>query len=43
VIIVGYGIAYPTDPRLPGKEYFIIRNSWGTDWGEGGYARITAS
>ena len=43
VIIVGYGKEYPVDPRLPVREYFIIRNSWGNDWGEGGYARITAS
>ena len=34
VILVGYGIS-----EL-GTEYFKIRNSWGTDWGESGYIRI---
>ena len=37
VIAVGYG----KDPETK-KEYFIIRNSWGKGWGEGGYARIAA-
>ena len=43
VIIVGYGEEPSLDPRVPAKEYFIVRNSWGTDWGEYGYMRITAS
>jgi len=33
VIAVGYG----TD----GLDYFKIRNSWGTGWGEGGYIRLS--
>merc|ERR1711988_2073078 len=32
VIAVGYG----TD----GVDYFKIRNSWGTSWGESGYIRL---
>merc|ERR1712232_1520222 len=35
VIAVGYG----TD----GLDYFKIRNSWGTGWGESGYIRLAQS
>lgn len=35
VVIVGYG----TDADS-GLEYWLIRNSWGTDWGEDGFVRV---
>ena len=33
VILVGYGIEY-------GKQFWLVRNSWGPDWGEKGYIRV---
>jgi cathepsin L len=34
VVLSGYG----TDPK--GGDYYLVRNSWGANWGEKGYIRI---
>eukprot|EP00933_Yihiella_yeosuensis_P053353 TRINITY_DN5158_c0_g3_i1.p1 TRINITY_DN5158_c0_g3~~TRINITY_DN5158_c0_g3_i1.p1 ORF type:complete len:388 (+),score=92.66 TRINITY_DN5158_c0_g3_i1:73-1236(+) len=36
VVAAGYG----KDASLGGKKYFLIRNSWGSSWGEGGFIRM---
>lgn len=33
IVLVGYGIEN-------GIEYWVIRNSWGDDWGEQGYMKV---
>lgn len=35
MLLVGYG----TD-EITGEDYYLIRNSWGSGWGENGYIRI---
>jgi C1A family cysteine protease len=38
VEIVGYG-----EDSASGKEYWLVRNSWGESWGENGYVKILRS
>ena len=35
ILAIGFG----TDQRT-GLDYYLVRNSWGTSWGEQGYGRI---
>ena len=37
VAIVGYGTDHENTEC---QQYWILKNSWGTDWGEGGFFRL---
>ncbi|WP_168280874.1 C1 family peptidase [Rhizobium leguminosarum] len=37
VLAVGHGLDHA------GKRYFLVRNSWGSEWGVGGYAWLSES
>ena len=34
-------VGYEDDPMSPGEGWFLLQNSWGTEWGEGGYGKIS--
>ncbi|GMH02784.1 hypothetical protein Nepgr_004623 [Nepenthes gracilis] len=40
VLLVGYGSAGYAPVRLKEKPYWVIKNSWGENWGESGYYKI---
>jgi C1A family cysteine protease len=34
-------VGYERDGSAPGGGWFIVRNSWGTDWGDEGYCKVS--
>ena len=41
VTLIGYGEQLNSDQVL--DQYWIIKNSWGSNWGESGYFRVLRS
>ena len=40
IVLVGYGNETVGTFRPESKDYWLVRNSWGSGWGEDGYIRI---
>ncbi|KAJ0643478.1 putative cathepsin F [Helianthus annuus] len=40
VLLVGYAAAGYAPLRFKDKPYWIVKNSWGADWGEDGYYKV---
>lgn len=34
-------VGYEDDSMNPGEGWFLLQNSWGTEWGDGGYGKIS--
>ena len=37
VTLVGYVTSKTSENQQPVLDYFIVKNSWGTGWGQSGY------